>query len=151
VRVVIQRSGPAEVTSEGASLARIDSGLVILLGIEEQDSTEDVDWLVGKITKMRIFGDNEGKMNLSLLDQPTPQAIVISQFTLHANTKKGNRPSFIRAARPEQSEPLYLAFCEAMTAALGSPVGQGRFGADMQVSLVNDGPVTITIDSKLRE
>ena len=151
MRAVIQRSGPAEVISDGESLARINSGLVILLGIEERDTREDVDWLVGKITKMRIFGDDEGKMNCSLLDQPTPQALVISQFTLHANTRKGNRPSFIRAARPEQSEPLYLAFCEAMSKAIGNPVGRGRFGADMQVSLVNDGPVTITIDSQARE
>ena len=151
MRAVIQRSGPAEVTSDGESLARIDGGLVILLGIEERDTHEDVDWLVGKITKMRIFGDDEGKMNDSLLDQATPQALVISQFTLHANTRKGNRPSFIRAARPEQSEPLYLAFCEAMNEVIGNPVGRGRFGADMQVSLVNDGPVTITIDSRARE
>lgn len=151
MRAVIQRSGPADVTSAGETLARIEFGLVVLLGIEERDGPDDIDWLVGKITKMRIFGDDEGKMNLSILDQPNPQAIVISQFTLHANTKKGNRPSFIRAARPEQSEPLYHAFCEAMTQALGSPVGQGRFGADMQVSLVNDGPVTITIDSQARE
>lgn len=151
VRAVIQRSGPAEVTSGGESLARINSGLVILLGIEERDGPDDIEWLVGKITKMRIFGDEEGKMNLSLLDQPTPEAIVISQFTLHAGTRKGNRPSFIRAARPEQSEPLYRTFCEAMSQVLGRPVGRGRFGADMQVSLVNDGPVTITIDSRAKE
>lgn len=151
MRAVIQRSGPAEVTSEGESLARIDSGIVILLGIEERDGPEDIEWLVGKIIRMRIFSDEAGKMNLCLLDQPTPEAIVISQFTLHAGTRKGNRPSFIRAARPEQSEPLYLDFCESMSQALGRPVGRGRFGADMQVSLINDGPVTITIDSQARE
>jgi D-tyrosyl-tRNA(Tyr) deacylase len=151
VRAVIQRSGPAEVISEGQSLSRIDGGLVILLGIEELDDREDVEWLVGKITRMRIFGDAEGKMNLSLLDQTKPEALVISQFTLHANTRKGNRPSFIRAARPDHSEPLYQVFCEAMDEALGNPVGRGRFGADMKVSLVNDGPVTIIIDSKAKE
>lgn len=151
MRAVIQRVSSAEVRIDDQCVASIEGGLVVLLGIEERDSIDDVNWLIGKITKMRIFGDNEGKMNLSLLDQATPQAIVISQFTLHANTKKGNRPSFIRAARPEQSEPLYQAFCEAMDRELGQPAGRGRFGADMKVHLVNDGPVTITIDSQNRE
>jgi D-tyrosyl-tRNA(Tyr) deacylase len=151
VRAVLQRVAHAEVTIGGSSVARIGPGLLILLGIEEQDGEEDLDWLVGKITRMRIFGDDDGKMNLSLIDHRHPEAIVVSQFTLHASTRKGNRPSFIRAARPEHSEPLYRAFCDAMDKAIGHPVGRGKFGADMQVSLVNDGPVTITIDSRARE
>lgn len=151
VRAVIQRVSSASVSISEESVAAIGAGLVILLGVEEADGPEDVDWLVGKIVRMRIFGDDEGKMNLALADQPEPSAIVISQFTLHAGTRKGNRPSFIRAAHPDHSEPLYRAFCEAMDEALGAPVGRGRFGADMQVALVNDGPVTITIDSRNRE
>ena len=151
MRVVIQRVSSASVSSMGTELSSMDRGLVILLGIEERDDFSDIDWLVGKITRMRIFGDQEGKMNLALLDQPEPSAIVISQFTLHASTRKGNRPSFIKAARPEHSEPLYESFCEVLENALGSPVGRGRFGADMQVQLVNDGPVTIVMDSRDRE
>ncbi|MGE9269718.1 MAG: D-aminoacyl-tRNA deacylase [Verrucomicrobiales bacterium] len=151
MRVVIQRALEASVHSEGRLLSQIEAGLVILLGIEEADSPDDIDWLVGKITRMRIFSDSEGKMNQALVEQDHPAAMVISQFTLHAATRKGNRPSFIRAARPEHAEPLYQKFCDDLESVLGQKVARGRFGADMQLSLVNDGPVTILIDSRNRE
>ena len=150
MRAVIQRVCSASVVIEGETVASIGNGLLILLGIEDGDGTEDIAWLAPKIARMRIFGDEAGLMNLSVADYGG-DAIVVSQFTLHASTKKGNRPSFIRAARPETSEPLYQGFCEALSAELGKPVGRGRFGADMKVSLVNDGPVTIVIDTKNRE
>ena len=121
-----------------------------MLGIEEADSEEDVSWLAGKIAKMRVFDDGEGHMNVALGDIDG-RCLVVSQFTLHANTKKGNRPSFIRAARPEQAVPLYEAFVAALEKETGQSVATGEFGADMQVALVNDGPVTIWIDSKARE
>lgn len=150
MRVVVQRVASASVTIEGSVVASISRGLLILLGIEEPDGDEDIAWLVPKIARMRIFSDDEGKMNRCVAEAEGG-IIVVSQFTLHASTKKGNRPSFIRAARPEQSEPLYQRFCVAMEAELGFPIGTGRFGADMQIALVNDGPVTITMDSRSRE
>ena len=137
-------------TIDGEVVSSIGTGLLVLLGVEDGDGEEDVTWLAPKIAKMRIFPDEAGLMNLSLTDCGG-EAIVVSQFTLHASTKKGNRPSFIRAARPEISEPLYRAFCEALEAEMGKAVGRGRFAADMKVALVNDGPVTIGIDSKNRE
>ena len=150
MRAVVQRVSSASVTIEGETVASIGTGLLILLGIEDGDGAEDISWLTAKIARMRIFPDDAGLMNLSLLDCGG-EAIVVSQFTLHASTKKGNRPSFIRAARPEISEPLYREFCETLERELGKPVGRGRFAADMQVALVNDGPVTITIDTRNRE
>jgi len=131
-------------------ISRIGPGLLILLGVEEGDRADDVTWLSGKIARMRIFGDEEGKMNRSVIDQGGG-VIVVSQFTLHASTKKGNRPSFLRSAPPNVSEPLYGNFCRAMEKEAGQPVGRGIFGADMKVALVNDGPVTIVIDSRNRE
>ncbi len=150
MRAILQRVSEASVTVDGQTVSRCGPGLLVLLGIEESDSAGDVEWLVGKITRMRIFSDGEGKMNLSLAET-NGEVIVVSQFTLHASTRKGNRPSFLRAAPPDRSEPLYEAFCSAMEAGLGKPVGRGIFGADMKISLLNDGPVTIFIDTKLRE
>jgi len=128
----------------------MERGLLILLGIEEADDREDVDWLVKKISQLRIFDDAGGVMNLSVTDVKG-EAIVVSQFTLHASTKKGNRPSYIRAARPETAVPLYEQFVSSLGKNMGKPVGTGIFGAHMEVSLVNDGPVTILIDSKNKE
>lgn len=150
MRAVIQRVSSSSVVIEGETVASIGEGLLVLLGIEDGDGTDDIAWLAPKIARMRIFGDNAGLMNLSVTDCGGG-AIVVSQFTLHASTKKGNRPSFIRAARPEISEPLYRQFCEALSTEIGKEVGRGRFAADMKVSLVNDGPVTIVIDSKAKE
>ena len=150
MRAVIQRVSSASVTIDGGVVSSIGAGLLVLLGIEDDDGDDDVAWLAPKIAKMRIFPDDAGLMNLSLTDCGG-EAIVVSQFTLHASTKKGNRPSFIRAARPEISEPLYERFCEALGGELGKPVGKGRFAADMKVALVNDGPVTIVMDSRNRE
>ena len=137
-------------TIDGKVVSKIGAGLVVLLGIEEPDGMEDVEWLSGKIARMRIFSDAEGKMNQAVTDIGG-EIIVVSQFTLHASTKKGNRPSFLKAAVPGISEPLYEKFCEALEGDLGIPVGRGIFGADMKVALVNDGPVTIVIDSRARE
>ena len=150
MRAVLQRVSSASVTIDGQVVSSIGTGLMVLLGIEDGDGEEDIAWLAPKIAKMRIFPDEAGLMNLTLTDCGGG-AIVVSQFTLHASTKKGNRPSFIRAARPEVSEPLYRTFCEALEAELARPVGRGRFAADMKVTLVNDGPVTIVIDTKDRE
>ena len=150
MRVVIQRTTEASVTIEGQIVAQIGLGLVVLVGIEGEDSRDDVDWLVGKIVQMRIFSDAEGKMNLSVRDV-TGDVVVVSQFTLHAATKKGNRPSFIRAARPEVAIPLYEQFLARLETEMGRPVQRGVFAADMKVSLVNDGPVTILMDSKSRD
>ncbi len=150
MRLVIQRVSHANVTVENEIIGQIEKGLLILLGIEHADSEEDVDWLVQKTIQMRIFSDEEGKMNCSLQDIQG-DLLVISQFTLHASTKKGNRPSFITAARPEQAIPLYESFIQKAQTALGKVVQSGSFGADMKVSLLNDGPVTIIIDSKNRE
>lgn len=150
MRVVIQRVSEASVTIAGETISRIGPGLMILLGIEEADDATDASWLCGKIAKMRIFSDPDGKMNLSLAEIGG-DVLVVSQFTLHASTRKGNRPSFLRAAPPSHSEPLYEAFCDLMARETGRPVLRGVFGGDMQVSLINDGPVTILMDSRARE
>ena len=150
MRLVIQRVSEASVTIEKTVVGRIGPGLMILCGIEQEDTAEDVAWLVAKVTQMRIFSDAEGKMNLSVKDI-SGGLLVVSQFTLHASTKKGNRPSFIRAARPEQAIPLYEQFMTALEADAGRKVERGVFGADMKVALINDGPVTIVIDSRARE
>ncbi|MDA7929655.1 D-aminoacyl-tRNA deacylase [Akkermansiaceae bacterium] len=150
MRVVLQRVSEASVTVEGEKISEIGNGFLILLGIESADDQSDIDWLIRKIINMRIFDDKDGKMNLSLQDK-NGEALVVSQFTLHASTKKGNRPSFIKAARPELSEPLYESFCESFSRELGRQVGRGSFGAMMEVALINDGPVTIKMDSRDRE
>lgn len=145
--VVIQRASEASVKIEGEIKASIGNGLMILLGIEEADGQEDIDWLTRKIINLRIFPDEAGVMNKSLLDADG-EILLISQFTLHASTKKGNRPSYIKAARPETAIPLYQQMISSLEKELGRSIGTGEFGADMKVSLVNDGPVTIVIDSK---
>ena len=150
MRIVIQRVSAASVTIADKKVASIQRGLVILLGIEAEDAKEDIDFLVKKIVQLRIFDDVDGVMNLSVKDIDG-DIIVVSQFTLHANTKKGNRPSYIRAARPEFAIPIYEKFIEATELALGKKIGTGQFGAIMDVSLVNDGPVTIIIDSKQKD
>lgn len=147
MKVVLQRVSEASVTIEGVKKAEIGPGLLILLGIEEADSREDVTWLCKKIVNMRIFNDKEGVMNDSLMDT-NGDAIVVSQFTLHASTKKGNRPSYIKAAKPEVAIPLYEQFLHMLEQNLGKKVSTGEFGADMKVALLNDGPVTIVIDSQ---
>ena len=150
MRTVIQRVLEASVTVDGRMVSRIGPGLLVLLGVESADDRPDVDWLAGKIAKMRIFPDGDGKMNLAVTDVGG-EVLVVSQFTLHAATQKGNRPSFIRAAGPNHSEPLYEAFCEAISRETGRTAGRGVFGADMKIHLVNDGPVTIVMDSRARE
>lgn len=150
MRLVIQRSREASVTIAGQTKGQIDFGLVVLVGIEHDDNQEDADWLIGKLSQLRIFSDDEGKMNLSIQDV-NGQFLVISQFTLHASTKKGNRPSYIKAARPEQAIPLYDYFKKELEIVSGCTVESGEFGADMKVALINDGPVTIIIDSKNKE
>lgn len=150
MRAVVQRVRAARVEIAGATVSEIGPGLLILLGVETGDTAEDRDWLCRKIANLRIFPDADGQMNRSLVDM-AGQAIVVSQFTLLAATKKGNRPSYIRAARPEEAVPMYEAFVASLEGITGRPVGTGEFGADMQVHLVNDGPVTITIDSRKRE
>ncbi|MDT7832418.1 D-aminoacyl-tRNA deacylase [Flavobacteriaceae bacterium S356] len=144
---VIQRVSNASVTVEGDTVADIGKGLLILLGIENLDTEEDIQWLSKKIANLRIFNDTAGVMNTSLLDIDG-DAIVVSQFTLQASTKKGNRPSYIKAARPEVAIPLYESFLGQFENDLGKPIQKGQFGADMKVSLLNDGPVTIIIDTK---
>ena len=150
MRAILQRVSEARVTIADEITGEIGAGLLILLGVEEGDTREDSRWLAGKIARMRIFEDDEGKMNRSLTESGG-STLVVSQFTLHASTRKGNRPSCIRAARPEVSEPLYLEFCQDLGDLIGHAPARGRFGAMMQVALVNDGPVTIIIDSKLKE
>jgi len=150
VRAVLQRVLEASVRVDGHLVSHMGPGLLVLLGVEDGDIQADAEWLAGKIVAMRIFSDEDGKMNRSVADADG-NVIVVSQFTLHASTKKGNRPSFLRAARPELSEPLYETFCGLVETLLGKPVGRGVFGADMKVALINDGPVTIVIDSKNRE
>ena len=150
MRVVIQRAGYASVTINGVCKSSIGKGLMILVGIEETDGKEDIEWLCKKIVNLRVFDDENGAMNKSILEVGG-DILVVSQFTLHASTKKGNRPSYIRAAKPEISIPLYEHFCEALSLALGKPIGTGEFGADMKVELLNDGPVTICIDTKNKE
>lgn len=150
MRVVVQRVKRASVTVEGQVVGSIGQGVLILLGIEAADTVEDTDWLCGKIARMRIFNDSEGVMNVSL-EESGGEALVVSQFTLHASTKKGNRPSYIKAARPEQAEPMYEEFKNKLAEILGKPVQSGVFGAMMDVELINDGPVTILMDSKNKE
>lgn len=148
MRALIQRVSRASVSVNNEIVGAIDQGLMVLLGIAHDDSINDIDWLVGKITNMRIFSDEEGKMNLSVQDVEG-QILVVSQFTLHASTKKGNRPSFIEAARPEIAIPLYEKFKTELGKIV--PIASGEFGADMKVSLINDGPVTIWLDSQNKE
>ena len=150
MRVVIQRVKQASVTIEGRTKSQIDAGLLVLLGIEEADASEDIEWLCRKIVALRVFDDEQGVMNRSI-QEANGDIIVVSQFTLFASTKKGNRPSYIRAARSERAIPLYETFCKQLECLLGKPIGTGEFGANMQVALVNDGPVTICIDSKNKE
>ena len=150
MRAVIQRVSEASVIIENEIISRIEIGLVILLGIEIDDNTEDVKWLANKTSQLRIFSDIEGKMNNSITDV-NGAVIVVSQFTLLAKTKKGNRPSYIKASRPEQAIPLYELFKEELSQLIGKKVQSGVFGANMQVSLINDGPVTIIIDTKNKE
>lgn len=150
MRVLLQRVSHASVTIEGVEKSQIGPGMLLLLGIEKEDVEEDVDWLVRKLLSLRIFEDDEGKMNRSILDTGG-EALVVSQFTLHARVKKGTRPSFERAAPPDIAIPLYEKFINALETGLGRTVGTGEFGAMMDVALNNDGPVTIWIDSKNRE
>ncbi len=150
MRVVIQRTASASVQIQNQLHASIGRGLLILLGIEESDTEEDIHWLCGKIARLRVFTDSEGLMNLDI-EAVNGELLVVSQFTLHASTKKGNRPSYIRAAKPEKAIPLYETFVKHLGIATQRPVKTGIFGAMMQVSLVNDGPVTIFIDSRNRE
>lgn len=150
MRAVVQRVARASVAIDGQTVAQIEQGLLVLLGVTDDDTSEDVAWLAGKIARLRIFADEAQAMNRSLTEVGG-QALVVSQFTLYASTRRGNRPSFIAAARPETAVPLYEAFVEALRQETGREVPTGVFGADMQVSLVNDGPVTILIDSRIRE
>ncbi len=150
MRAVIQRVQHASVTIAGQVHSRIGKGLLILLGVCEEDRTEDVEWLVKKIVGLRIFDDEDGVMNRSVMDEGG-DALVVSQFTLYASYKKGNRPSWFRAARHEISIPLYEAFCQQLSEAMDKPVGTGEFGADMKVELLNDGPVTICMDTHNKE
>lgn len=150
MRAVIQRVSSASVTIDGTVKSAIGPGLLVLLGVGHEDGQEDLDWLVKKIAGLRIFNDEEGVMNRSVVDV-NGEALVVSQFTLMASTKKGNRPSYIGAAGHDKAIPMYEAFCTALSAAIGKPVGTGEFGADMKVALVNDGPVTICIDTKNKE
>ncbi|MGB2403384.1 MAG: D-aminoacyl-tRNA deacylase [Akkermansiaceae bacterium] len=150
MRAIIQRVSKASVHIEEKTSGKIGTGLLILLGIVDSDTEEDIEWLVGKIIRMRVFSDDDGKMNKSLEDIDG-ELLIVSQFTLHASTRKGNRPSFIKAARPETAIPLYQTFLQKAGTATGKPCACGEFGADMQVSLINDGPVTIMIDTQSRE
>jgi D-aminoacyl-tRNA deacylase len=150
MRAVIQRVSQASVSIGGSLKSSIGQGLLVLVGIEEADGQEDIEWLSGKICRLRIFSDAEGVMNLSVSDI-NAEILVVSQFTLHASTRKGNRPSYIRAARPEKAVPLYEKFLKQLVSDLGLGVKTGEFGAMMEVQLINDGPVTIVIDSKMRE
>lgn len=150
MRAVIQRVSRASVTIGGVVHSKIDLGLLVLLGIEDADTEEDISWLSGKLVNLRIFDDAQGVMNLSVLDRQG-EVLLVSQFTLHASTKKGNRPSYIRASKPEIAIPLYEKMIARLSADLGRPVQTGVFGADMKVDLCNDGPVTILIDTKNRE
>lgn len=150
MRIVIQRVSHASVTIEGKVKSEIQKGYLILLGICEDDSTEDIDWLVRKVIGLRVFDDENGVMNRSIMDIDG-EILVISQFTLFASYKKGNRPSWLRAAKHDISIPLYNEFCTKLSAALGKEVGTGEFGADMKVELLNDGPVTICMDTKNKE
>ena len=150
MRLVIQRVKEASVSIDGEKVSAIGKGLLVLVGVETGDTEEDVKWLVGKTAGLRIFDDENGVMNKSIQDIDG-EALAVSQFTLTASTRRGNRPSYIRAAGHELAVPLYEKYCDSLAETLGKPVGRGVFGADMNVALVNDGPVTIIIDSKLKE
>lgn len=150
MRALIQRVTHAEVTIDGNVNGKIDKGLMVLLGVHATDTKEDIDWLVKKVSQLRIFNDADGVMNRSVMDIDG-EVLVVSQFTLYASTKKGNRPSYINAAVPDIAIPLYEAFVKTLSTTLSKPIPTGIFGADMQVSLCNDGPVTIMIDTKNRE
>ena len=150
MRTVIQRVSHASVTIDGVVKSAIRKGLLVLVGVEDADAEEDIQWLCKKIVGLRVFDDEQGVMNKNIQDAGG-DILVISQFTLFASTKKGNRPSYIRAAKPDISVPLYEKFCEELSIALGKPVGTGEFGADMKVELLNDGPVTICMDTKNKE
>lgn len=150
MKIVIQRVSEATVTILNERVAEINKGLLILLGIEEQDSQEDIDWLCKKIVNLRIFPDENDIMNLSIKDI-NGEIILVSQFTLHASTKKGNRPSYIKAAKPDVAIPMYESFIERLEEDFGKKIQTGQFGADMKVNLINNGPVTIIIDSKNKE
>ena len=150
MRTVIQRVSQASVTIDGNVKSAIGKGLLVLLGICDDDNEEDIDWLVKKIVQLRVFDDENGVMNRSVTDVQG-EIMVVSQFTLYASYKKGNRPSWLRASKPEVATPLYLLFCKKMSEALGKSVATGSFGADMKVSLINDGPVTICMDTKNKE
>lgn len=150
MKVVVQRVSRSSVTINGQVVAQIQNGLLVLIGVEDADNQEDINWLTTKIANLRIFGDENEVMNLSLKDIDG-EMIVVSQFTLHALTKKGNRPSYIKASKPEIAIPLYESFVNQMEIELGKKIQTGQFGADMKVSLVNDGPVTIIIDTKNKE
>lgn len=150
MRVVIQRVAHAGVTIDGKTRSRIGPGLLVLLGIEEEDRDEDIEWLSGKIVNLRIFNDNDGVMNIPVKGMGG-DILLVSQFTLHASTKKGNRPSYIRAGKPDIAIPLYEKMISRLSADLGRDIQTGEFGADMKVELLNDGPVTILMDSKRRE
>ncbi|HRH70411.1 MAG TPA: D-aminoacyl-tRNA deacylase [Flavobacteriales bacterium] len=150
MRAVVQRVSEASVDIGGTRRAHISTGMLVLLGIEVGDTEEDLEWICGKVARLRIFPDAEGVMNVDVA-QAHGELLLVSQFTLHASTAKGNRPSYMRAARPEEAVPLYLRAKQRFTELLGRPVRTGEFGADMQVALVNNGPVTVIIDSKLRE
>ncbi len=150
MRAVIQRVTEASVKVDGIIVGEIQTGLLILLGIEDADTVEDIDWLCAKVVNLRVFNDEQNVMNLSVLDSGG-DILLISQFTLHASTKKGNRPSYLKAAKPEIANPIYELMISRLEHALGKPVACGKFGADMKVALLNDGPVTIIIDTKNKE
>jgi D-aminoacyl-tRNA deacylase len=150
MRAVIQRVKEASVTIDGRVKSSIGHGLLVLLAVEDADTAEDIEWLSGKIARLRVFNDAQGVMNLAVTEVQG-QVLVVSQFTLYASTRKGNRPAYTRSSKPDIAIPLYERFVQTLGTALGQPVATGEFGADMQVVLVNDGPVTIIIDSKLRE
>lgn len=150
MRTVIQRVQHASVTIDGKVKSKIGAGMLILVGIEDRDTAEDIEWLSKKIVNLRIFDDENGVMNRSILDSGGDM-LVVSQFTLHASTKKGNRPSYIRASKPDVAIPMYESFCKELSVLLGKAVLTGEFGADMKVELLNDGPVTILIDSQNKE
>jgi D-tyrosyl-tRNA(Tyr) deacylase len=150
MRLIIQRVSQANVKIENKLHSSIQQGFLILIGIESEDTIDDIEWLCGKIISMRIFSDNEGKMNLNI-NQINGNILVVSQFTLHASSKKGNRPSFIKAAKPNIAIPLYKKFIEELEKKLCKPIQSGLFGANMQIELINDGPVTLFLDSKNQE
>ena len=151
MRTVIQRVASASVSIGGKAVGSIGNGMLVLLGIEDSDTDEDIKWLCSKMVNLRIFDDEHGVMNNSILQNPDHNILLVSQFTLFASTKKGNRPSYIRASKPDFAVPMYQRFIAELTNQLGKPIETGVFGANMQVSLVNDGPVTICIDTKNKE